>query len=396
MSRIISHVLGFDPDYFGPVIARLERSVDSHAIDVGLIGELAERSAAMHRALRLDPADTTPQELYMALRGRVRDDNQRLAGAMGGQHPDAVSEMTPRIIKAIRTHVGKRDCWAMKASVAKALLKKQPPRTIMKALGYRSVASLLKHEPIAHVMVAARYIESPSWNEALTRSYRDLTATDFETRPIEIVYLDKLAYIAPLESSVRRHHLVLHSKEMGVVAVAPTREKVIRGFTLRTATLLLHYTAEIAMMSSLLKYRHAGVDYGAAVIAALLGDTDGHVDLGGHPIHWRSVHRHIGDAEHDLGPHMHRDDWEYESTNDALARLVGTMLLWANVGHVAKYSPEPVGYNLIDLALDESEAVGFASRSLRYMRRELETELFRRYLAIAPLRHQVFGRLVIR
>lgn len=395
MSRIISEILGHDPDRFASVINQLERAVDDHAVDVGLIGELSERSAALHRALTLDPADTTPRELYMVLRGRVRDDNQRLAGAMGGQHPDAVSEMTPLILRAIRAHVGVRECWAMKTSVAKRLLKNQPPKLTMKALGYRSIASLLKHEPISHLMAAVRAIESAEWNDALTRSYHELTAADFESRPIEIAYLDKLAYVAPLAARMSHHKLVLHSKEMGIVAIAPTHEKVIRGYTLRTATLLLHYVSEITMMSSLLKYRHTSPSYGEAVLDALVGDSLGHAQLADHPVHWRTMHRHIARSQHDLGPHMNPHDWHYETVNDGLARLVGTMVMWANAGHIAKHGPEPVSFNLIDLAIDASEGVDFDKRSLKYVRRELESELFRRYLGIPSLRTLAFRRLRI-
>ncbi|MFZ1812803.1 MAG: hypothetical protein WAU02_04820 [Candidatus Saccharimonadales bacterium] len=395
MSRIISDILGYEPTYFANVLAQLERSVDGNAIDVALIGELASRSAAMHRCLNLDPADTTPHELYMVLRSRVVDDNQRLAGALGGTHPNAVSEMTPLIMKAIRTHVGRRECWAMKPAVAKSLLRAHPPKSVMAALGYRSVASLLKHEPVSHIMVAARYVESSAWNQSLTKLYDRLTPRDFESRPIEVGVLDKAVYVQPLMATHRRHHLVLHSKEMGCVLVAPTREKVVRGYTLRTVALLLHYVAEISMMSSLLKYRHAGSDYGAAVIDALIGDTTGHIQLADHPVHWRSLHRHVAVAGHDLGPHMQDSDWHYESTNDALARLIETMVLWANLGHVATHDTQPVGYNLVDLAIDASHDVPFAERSLRYLRRELETELFRRYLTIAPLRHLTLRRFNI-
>ena len=396
MSRILSELLGHNSDYFSRVLASLESTVDGPGIDAGLIGELAERSAAMHRALRLDPADTTPHELYAVLRGRVQDDNARLSSAMGGRHPDAVSEMTPLIVKNVRAHVGKRHCWAMKNTVARKLLKQQPPRMVMKALNYRSVDSLLKHEPIGSVMVAARYIESSAWNTTFTRQYTSLTAADFESRPFEVVYLDKLAYIDSLSRSVKRHHLVLHSKEMGVVAIAPTGEKVVRGYTLRTTTLLLHYVAEISIMSSLLKYRHAGRDYGEAVVTALIGDTSGHVTLGGHPLHWRSVHHSIDGTSAEMGPHMDEEDWWFESANDVLARLVETMVLWSGKGHVAKYSDAPAGLNLVDLAIDHADNASFDDRSLRYVRRELEQELFRRYLQHRPLQRVAFVRLGIK
>ena len=72
---------------------------------------------------------------------------------------------------------------------------------------------------------------------------------------------------------------------------------------------MLHHVAEISMVSSLLKYRHAGSQYGAAVVEALLGDATGHVTLGGHAVHWRSAHAAIGEAAVDVGPHTADEDW---------------------------------------------------------------------------------------
>ncbi len=399
MSRILSELLGYDPATFTRALAKIESTIDGYGVDVALIGNVAERSAAMHRLFRLDPRDTTPEEMYAVLRARVREDNERVARVMGGVYPNAVSEMTPLILKAIKDHTRDRTCWALKHSVAKKLLKKQPPKQLMKALNYRSLDSMLKHESIGELMTLARYIESPSWNDAMTRSYHTLTPADFESRPIEVIYYDRVAMIEPLIATHHRHKLVLHSKEMGLVAIAPTKELVINCYTLRTVSLLLHYISEITMMSSLLKYRHADKSYGQRVTEALINDTIGHTTLAGHSVHWRSLHTHVSKSAQatrpDMGAHMDDTDWLHDTANDGLARLVQAMVLWAHNGHVAKHDmgKDAVSFNVIDLAIDESLGASFAERTRRYMRRELENELFVRYLGHPTLCHLTLHRL---
>ena len=72
------------------------------------------------------------------------------------------------------------------------------------------------------------------------------------------------------------------------------------------------------------------------------------------------------------------------------------MLLWRGYGHGAAHHADPVGSNVVDLAIDHADNAEFSERSLRFMRRELEQELFRRYLLHTPIRHVAFVRLGIR
>lgn len=397
MSRTLAILLGVSADELSRQLAHLERSHHDEPVDVRLIGDIAGRSARIHRHLGLDPADTTPRELYMALRHRVRDDNKAVAQAIGGAHENAVSEMTPLVIKAAMRMLSGRTVWAMKPGAAQDLLRVHPPKKLKKVLGYKKISDMLAEESSFHLMSAARYIEDEAWNTSFTKSYESLTPDDFEEREIIVDYLDRAAYVEALEPSEQRHRLVLHSKEMGTITIAPTRENVIRGYTLRTLSLVLHYADEITAVSSAIAYRrHQAEAFGGEVIRVLLSDRFGHGELGGRGLHWRSVQSHAAQnpAAHQ-SEHLQGYRWHRRAGNDMIAALAETLEYWHGHAVAAKLGDEPVSFHLIDLATDEAAGTAYEERSLAAMRRELETELMRRYLEKPSIRAVAWRRLNI-
>jgi len=65
-------------------VARLEKATGDAGIDVRLIGEISEKANQVMRELGLDPANTTADELYLALNGLVRRDEKRAKQLLAG------------------------------------------------------------------------------------------------------------------------------------------------------------------------------------------------------------------------------------------------------------------------------------------------------------------------
>lgn len=74
MAHFLQQLLKGKEPLFTHGLKNLEKTTGNAAIDVGLIGEIHERSFAVMRKLGLDPRDTTRDELWAALRGRVSKD----------------------------------------------------------------------------------------------------------------------------------------------------------------------------------------------------------------------------------------------------------------------------------------------------------------------------------
>ncbi|MEO5690865.1 MAG: hypothetical protein ABIQ64_01630 [Candidatus Saccharimonadales bacterium] len=394
MSKLAT-ILGHDNLDIDHMLETLHGVLNVQSHDVELLGELAHKTASVKRALKLDHTDTTSYELYVALRGRVVDDNVRIARALDIKHENAVSEATPRIINAVSREYSSVQCFVPKPTALKIILRDIVPKQVMKALHYRSVESMLKHESPSHIIVLARYLEAATWQQAYVSRLAKLHSKDFEMRPLEIVWLDKLALIEPLQHTVHLQHMVLHAKEAGCVAIAPTSQQVVYGYTLRTLVLLEHYVHEVMYMTSYAKTISLLPAFGHQYAGALNNEYEAHVRVSQYPVHWRSMHHAIATSpvQDVLPPHLSIDQWHSSHANDRLRYYNDIVSFWDGYGHLVTIDSEPVSASIIDLAIDASYEKSYENRSLAYARRALEQELFSRYLKEPRVSRLVLHRL---
>ncbi len=379
----LSRLLAGDDARLNQTLDIVHKTLDGSSHDVQLLGEIAEKTAHLKRALSLDPRDTTTRELYVSLRQRVREDNERIGRSIGIVHPNAVSEATPRIISAVKSEYAKTQCFVPKSTVMKLFLKKNPPKKTMSLLHYRSVDSMLKHEQVSHLVLIARYLEGTAWNRRHEAQLAGLVAGDFETRPLEVFWLDKAVLVDAFASSSKQHHFVLHAKEAGCVAIAPTAEKVINSFTIRTVSLVVHYIQEILYISTYAKVVMTDPGLGRLYANAIVGSHDTHFHLAEYPLHWRTLHHAVHTRMlHDVfPPHVDSDEWHTKRANDTLHSLNELVGFWQDHSYVVSgVGDEYVSGNVIDVAIDDSHDTIFGEHSLKYARRDLEQELFSRYL----------------
>jgi hypothetical protein len=187
MSRLLSELLGAKEPLFGMSLKQLEQASGNPSADVRLTAEIVGVIRLKTEELGLDPDDTSPQELHSALMAKIEDHDKRLVRKIGGKDPNNASELMPLMRKAWERVDTPKSCWVLKKSVAKAMLKKNPPAAIMKHLGYRSVDSMLKQENLGEIYGALRFAETPEWLNKFNEQYKTLKPQDFETRQIEIV-----------------------------------------------------------------------------------------------------------------------------------------------------------------------------------------------------------------
>lgn len=73
MAGFLSTLLSAKEPVFSYAIKQLEKSAGNSGIDIRLIADIRQQAFEVMRRLRLDPADTTAEELYSALRSNARD-----------------------------------------------------------------------------------------------------------------------------------------------------------------------------------------------------------------------------------------------------------------------------------------------------------------------------------
>lgn len=400
MAKILRDLLDAEEPIFSLSVQQLEKASGNTAADAELIGEISRKVRTGTESLGLDPYDTTGPELYTALLARIADDNRRVAQLIGGSDPDDVDDMVPRIVQAVESMQLPRNAWVLKHSVAKRLLQQMPPKKLMQHLGYRSIDSMLKHEDIDEIYTALRFSEGSQWLNRYNELFMHVTPSDFETRPIRILIMDKKKYVDLAEGFVaKKLHNITHTKEMGTIVVVPMHHTKMRGITLKSLPLIFHYINEIRLYSAFFKLKQVSRNFGSIVVETLIADPGNASQMAGQNVHWRVIQRYFGklkDEKHPeaFQPHVHPEDLHWRRAEEMLAQLDPQMAFWQELDYVARlYADGPVTFNLMDVSLSYSNGEPYEQRYIYHFRESLWNEIFMRYMGAKNLEQQILSQL---
>jgi len=386
MTRYLSEVLGAEEPVFSQGIQQLERASGLPNADIRLTTQAMQAARAKIAELGLDPNDTTPDELYAALHERIKRDETLLQAALrlsGEPTPPQIASAVAQYVLKTRAHT---NCFALKTSVAKRLLKAKAPKNAMKKLGYRSLESMLKHEPVAYIYAAAVIAESPAWHKVFREQYNKLQATDFEVRALNLsVPATKRWQTLGAQFAAHSKHAMLTFKELGTVVILPLQDKV-DGLAITTALLSIHELNEIRAFSSYIKLQQVKPAFGAIMGAALSQDPRVGQPLAGQHVTWQTIHRfyaHHANQFHPeiFEPHVQPEDLAWQHAEDELAELSPALSFWRGTQNLSFLKDgQPVSINMLDVALSYCNHLSFADRIVHFMRSNLWHELLMRYL----------------
>jgi len=217
MSRRIAKLLDESEAEVSKLIMDLEHRNGLPSHDVRHIADVHQRVRSKLAELDLDPDDTTAQELYQALLIKFETDSRDFDIAFGAD--GGFDQKVAAAAKLLQTSGRLPRLWALKNKAAKELLAGHAPKQVMKLLGYRSAASLLKREAITEVFIAAQLLESDSWQKQQARLISKLEPTAFELREMEIVALDYERW-----SDVEAKDSIVVSDETASLALWPSEQ----------------------------------------------------------------------------------------------------------------------------------------------------------------------------
>lgn len=400
MARLLSELLGASEPLFSITMQQLERASGNSGTDVRLTAEIIGKTHLKGRELGLDPRDSTGQELYHSLIGLAKLHDEFLAQKIGGRDASNVKEMLPKIKTAVEKMPLPQDVWVIKTSAAKKLLKSMPPKKVMKCLGYRSLDSMLKREPIIELYGAIRFIESREWLNNYLKIYHKLQQSDFETRPIEIIQLDPDKWgAAAADHVIHKRHNITHLKEMGAIFMLPMPVDRMPGITIMVMPLLIHYINELRMHSAYFKFQQMHPDLGRTITNTLVSDPAHHVVMAGQPVHWRIIQRHLGknDANypaHIFEPHLQLEDLYWRKAEEVLFRLEPALHYWHDMDYVGVMAGNrPISFNLMDAATNYVNKLPYEHRSTHHLKESLWNEIYTRYMGHESLENQVMSQL---
>jgi hypothetical protein len=385
MTRILSEMVGSNEQALRTHLAKLEKVSGHPNADIKLTASVVQASGRKLRDLGLDPQDTTGPELYAALQLRMQADDERLLKVLQKLSKD--QDIVASVAHALRNVPIPRECFMIKSTVAKRLLKKAMPKKTMKLLGYRSFDSLLKHEPVAAIYAAAFQVELPAWRKQLFDQYAKLKPSDFEMHDIVVIQPSSARWQkASKELLSQQKHNILSFKELGAVVLLPVDvSEQPQGFTTVSLVLALHAINEIRAAGAFLKLNQVRSDFGTVVQEITFGEPQLTAETLDQPVAWHIIQRYYARFQQafsdDFELHIQPSDLSWHSIERVLEHLDPKLGFWRGTAHLSLlHARQPVSFNIIDVALAYCNQLPFADRIVHYLRESLLQEILMGYL----------------
>lgn len=401
MATFLRDLLDAEEPLFSHAITQLEKASGHMGADVRLIADITEKAHQSMRELGLDPADTSGKELYHTLDARVAADNARVASVIGASDPDDVEQLIPYMVQAANKVDFNRRVFVLKHEKAKDLLRRMPPRVLMKKLGYENVEALFSGEDFDELYTALRFSEGPEWLEQYNELFKTVTRDDYEERDIRILVMNHAKYVDLAAHFVKKKlHNITHTKELGVIVVVPMHAKRMRGLALKSLPLLLHYLNEVKLYSTFFKSKSHLKNFGEIVVTTLIADPGNASQMAGQYVHWRVIQRYFGKLKNEshleaFEPHVQPEDLHWRRAEDLLYKIDPQLIFWKDRDYVGLSMGEeiPVSLNLFDVSFAYSNSESYENRYVYHFRESLWNEIFARYMSFPNLEHQILQQL---
>lgn len=383
MSKHLGGLLTAKQRDFSGFIDRLERVSLNPAIDIRLANEVRERTKSKAELLGLDYQDMTAEELYFALRNRIRIDDASIVEIL------KLKKRNPKhIAKTLATCVNwassKEKAFSLSPAGVKKLLKAVPPKKVMKILKIRSLESTLKRYDSRLVYALAKEIEEASWQSQAKAKLKRMHIKDMDWHEIEVIILPDTWY-ERVKEYITDHGLILPNNETGVVCLLPAIRTISSGTTILALGLLFNAVQELAVHSTPYRGRDLVVGRQQVIHDIASGNATGLKAMHGLTPTWRMVrelmaHGHIEDFVSTDEIVSNSINWD--RVESKIAKISPSFSFWDDCSYVGLLDEEsgPVSLHYMDLARDELSESDYASRSFSHMQHSLWHELQTRYL----------------
>ena len=398
MSRKLSEYLGVSNISFLGIIRALEASTFSPGIDIKLTLEIENKTKQKIHELSLDHLDSTNEEIYAGLTQKFLSDADRIESAINAFEING--NLNSKIITNLKNITSDRNCFVIKHSVVKKQLLNFPPKLLLRKLGYRSVDSLIKREPVAVILSAALCVESETWKNHYYDMYKKLTPSDFEERKIEIFEPRRTKSWINLSNELLKinQSTVMVSKELGGIVILPATESV-RGLSSATLIFALDGINSIRVHSVFCKLQQVKEKFGETICNVLLGNPDMLATVAGQEIPWHIIqkfyNRNIDKFPIEIfDPHVQKEDLGLLSIENILGAIGPGLDFWIGSEIVAsKNLDEIVSFNIKDVCINAINKINFNTRSVDNFRESLWTELILRYISEESLEESLVNQL---
>lgn len=403
MTRFLSESLQAPEPFFRLHLQRLEQAHGHPSADIRLTSVVNHNTRIKMEQLGLDPSDTTPAELYAALKVRLTKDDAQLKRRLrtiAAINVSAEADVVAGMAHALESLPLNRTCYGLKAVSFKRLVKAQPPKKAMKALGYRSIDSMLRQEPMAVVLAITVISESPAWQKQLHDSYRKLTPRDFENRQLSIVHPQSTKWRSVSAACVAtQKHNLMSFPEIGAIVLLPLPDSAPSGVVTASMALALHAINELRASSTYLKLCQVRPDFGTIVKTVATQKPQLQTHLLDKQVPWQLVQRYYARLQQHFRdelfePHIKLSDLSWHGVEQAMSLIEPNLHFWQNSPYLGLiHQGRGVSLNIVDVALNVCNKIQFDDRLQAYFQKSLWHELLLQYMKPATVEQTVLAEL---
>ena len=403
MTRFLSESLQAPEPSFRLGLKHLEKANEHPNTDIRYSAEVIQATRSKLHEFGLDGHDTTPAELYHALQARLHADDIRLVRklrTLAASRVSAQADVNDGIVSVLSDTTHEMRSYALKLPVLRSLLKKQPPKKILKLLGYRSLDSMLKHESAVQILAAAQLYEAVSWRQRFMEQYKRLSSTDFEIRRMSVEQPRGQRWVSFTDQAVKdMKHTVVGFKELGAVVILPISDLAPRGSVTATVTLALHALNEVQAGSTYLKLCQVRPDFGTIVQTVALSEPQLQADDLDQPVPWHIVQRFYSRVQHAFNvelfeSHISLHDMQWLDVEHIMSTIEPSFHVWKDTAYLGLlHAGQTVSMNLVDVALNYCNQLPFERQLRHYFQQSLWHELLVRYLQPSTVERSVLAQL---
>ncbi len=384
---------------FRAQLQRLEQAAGLPGADIRLMMEVINDTRSKIQQLGLDPHDTTGPELYQALKQRLTEDEARLRDKLGVAGNTDVQALLEAVKRQLDTLDVATHTFVVKQAVMRAMLKKLQPKVTMKRLGYRSMDSMIKHEPTAALLAACSILESHEWQQKRLEAYRKLKSSSFEVRKASFLVPATKHWpeIAADYVSLHKHNQLV-APELGAVILLPL-EQDLPGLCITSMLLALESVNDMRSLGSFLKLQQVRPDFGDMFARSVQHEPLTAAEIAGQALPWKLVqwfygHGHSEYYPEAFEPHVQPEDLSWHDGEVVLAGIHPVLEFWQDSQLLALLDAgQPVSLNMLDVALSVCNGLSYSERLVHNMRTSLSRELMARYLHHDNLQALLTGKL---
>lgn len=390
MSKLISDILQAKEPDFSKLIYDYEFLAGRPGVDIKLANEIRSIQRNTAEKLGLDSLDTTDRELYYALRTKAKNDAEKLSSLLSINFSDKPNLMIAKIIKFVSPLFSGRQIWTVKNSSLRKLLKKDPPKKLLKIIGARSIDSVLKKENPSLILALAKKVD-PSYEKKWLTNFSKLSTTDFNLRRVEFIPLKPKLLNKLSKAGHKNISLIQPIYETGVIII-PIPERRLQSDGLLFLTLILEAMRNIIMYSAYFKYVSTQPNFGKRLSDVLqngiYNGTKNYIDFG-----WPALHNLIEQKpamySQRFQPAVQPDDFLLPSLSFLATRLP-ELKFWDGQTYCISMGPAGlVSHNLLDVLINEYNSLNEPRSFNFYAQNHLWNTLYSRYLLHEPIRKKI-------